>query len=305
MQKLPLVFNIQRFSIHDGDGIRTTVFFKGCPLRCVWCHNPESQDYGPEILYNPVKCVGCGACVLICLEKANRMENGRAILDRKLCTACGKCLESCLGNARELAGCYYTVEELLWELEKDRAFYEESGGGVTLSGGEVMAQPMNYVEELMRRLSEKGYSVNIDTCGDVPYERFRRILPYTDTFLYDIKVMSDQKHRKYVGTGNKRILQNLQKLSRDGARINLRLPLVDSLNTGREDILSLIGFLKSGVRVTKISLLPYHDFGRSKYARLERKYDSDGIFEIPARESLEKAADFFRENGFPNIETGG
>ncbi len=305
MENLPLIFNIQKYSIHDGDGIRTTVFFKGCPLRCVWCHNPESQNFGPEILYDPAKCIGCGACLLLCPEKANRMENGSAVLDRERCAACGKCLESCLGNARELAGRCYTVEELVRELEKDRAFYEESGGGVTLSGGEVMAQPMDYVEELMRRLFEKGYSVNIDTCGDVPYERFERILPYTDTFLYDIKAMSDQKHRKYVGTGNERILQNLQKLSNDGARINLRLPLVDGLNTGREDILSLIGFLKSGVHVTKINLLPYHDFGRSKYARLEREYDSGGIFEIPARESLEKTAALFRENGFPDIETGG
>lgn len=301
----PLILNIQKYSIHDGEGIRTTVFFKGCPLRCIWCHNPESQDFGPELLYDASKCVGCGACAAVCPNQANQIFERAAVLDRSKCSSCGKCVEVCLGQARELSGRAYSIEELIQELEKDRAFYEESGGGITLSGGEVLAQPMDYIQPLVMKLFEKGYSVFIDTCGDVPYERFEKILPYTDTFLYDIKTMSDQKHRDYTGTGNERILENLRKLSEDGARIVLRLPLMDGLNTESEDLFPLLNLLKSGVRVAKINLLPYHHTGKSKYDRLDRPYDRMKILEIPAREKLEQIADFFRINGFANIEIGG
>lgn len=302
----PVIFNIQKYSIHDGDGIRTTVFFKGCPLRCAWCHNPESQDFRPELFFDPAKCTGCGECVSACPRGANRIAGGRAVFDRELCARCGACAQVCLGQARELSGRRWPLSELVAELEKDRPFYEESGGGVTLSGGEAMAQPMEYVEALMRALFERGIGVFVDTCGDVPYERFERILPYADTFLYDVKAVSEEKHRRYVGSGNRRILENLRRLSADGARIYLRLPLVDGVNMEREDLEAVAGFLReNGVRVERISLLPYHDIGRAKYGRLGRQYDARGLFEIPAREKMERAAEFFRRNGWTDIEIGG
>lgn len=303
--KEPIIFNIQKYSIHDGDGIRTTVFFKGCPLHCAWCHNPESQDFGPELLYDPGKCTACGECIAACPQNANRRMDGTIGFDRERCIHCGKCVESCLSQARELAGKSWPLAELVRELEKDRAFYEVSGGGVTLSGGEVMAQPMDYVEALTKILFESGISVFIDTCGDVPYDRFERILSYTDTFLYDLKTMSEEKHRTYTGAGNRRILENLRRLSHAGAKIDLRLPLIAGVNTEREDLQAIVDFLKSGVSVAKISLLPYHSFGRSKYGRLARTYDPGGIFEIPAREKLEQIAALFRQNGFTKIEIGG
>ena len=303
--KEPFIFNIQKYSIHDGDGIRTTVFFKGCPLRCGWCHNPESQDFNPELLYAAGKCTGCSECVSVCPWGANRIENGKAVFDRERCSHCGRCVEVCLGQARELAGKCWPLESLIAELEKDRAFYEESHGGVTLSGGEVMAQPMDYVEALTRALFERGISVFIDTCGDVPYERFGRILPYVDTFLYDLKAMSAKKHRKFIGTDNLRILENLRRLSDAGARIYLRLPLIAGVNMEREDLQAIWEFLQGGVRVARISLLPYHSIGRNKYDRLGRDYDPGGIFGIPMREKMERAAELFRQNGFHEIEIGG
>ena len=190
----PLVTNIQKYSIHDGDGIRTSVFFKGCPLRCVWCHNPETQKYANQLLTSNEKCTGCGYCVPACPNHAIRIVDGKSQTDMSLCKVCGKCTEVCPQNIRETAGREYTVPELVKELRKDEMFYEESGGGVTLSGGEVMAMDMDYIEALVKKLYRFGITVTIDTCGYASYENYQRILPFTDTFLYDVKVMDRGKN---------------------------------------------------------------------------------------------------------------
>ena len=302
----PYVFNVQKYSIHDGDGIRTTIFFKGCPINCAWCHNPESQRFDKELLYFKDRCTGCGKCVQRCPNGANTMVDGKAELDRSKCNACGVCADWCIATARDIAGKEYTVKELVKEAEKDRQFYEESGGGITLSGGEVMSMDMDYIEQLCKILYNKGYSVNIDTCGYAPYEDYKRILPYIDTFLYDIKVMDKADHEKFIGVDNELILENLKKLSADGAKINIRIPTVKGVNATEEFMQAVVDFLKgNNISVKQVNLLPYHNTGKHKYSKLDREYDTDGIMEKPSAESMELFKNIFVKNGFNNTKIGG
>ena len=302
----PYVFNVQKYSIHDGDGIRTTIFFKGCPINCAWCHNPESQRFDKELLYFKDRCTGCGKCVQRCPNGANTMVDGKAELDRSKCNACGVCADWCIATARDIAGKEYTVKELVKEAEKDRQFYEESGGGITLSGGEVMSMDMDYIEQLCKILYNKGYSVNIDTCGYAPYEDYKRILPYIDTFLYDIKVMDKADHEKFIGVDNELILENLKKLSADGAKINIRIPTVKGVNATEEFMQAVVDFLKgNNISVKQVNLLPYHNTGKHKYSKLDREYDTDGIMEKPSAESMELFKNIFVKNGYNNTKIGG
>ena len=262
---MSLITDIQKYSIHDGDGIRTTVFFKGCRLRCVWCHNPETQSYKKELLFDQEKCVGCGACVAACPNGAVSMQDAKAVTDRSKCTACGECIDYCLQNIREVAGREYSVSELVKELRKDEMFYEESGGGVTLSGGEVMTADMDYVEELVKQLHRIGISVTIDTCGQAPYKNFERILPYVDTFLYDIKTMDNEVHKAYMGTGSELILENLEKLNKAGARIYIRIPTIKEVNGTDESMNAIIAYLQEkNIHAAQVNLLPYHTTGSGK-----------------------------------------
>jgi len=302
----PLIFNIQKFSIHDGEGIRTTVFFKGCPINCRWCHNPESQRFQNELLCHLDRCTGCSACVNACPQKAVSLDGEhKARTDYDKCTACGLCTDYCMQNARELVGKEYEIKDLVKQLEKDIMFYEQSHGGVTLSGGEVMAQDIDYVEELARRLHEKGILVDIDTCGHVPYEHLKRVLPYTDAYLYDLKLMDPEQHKEYIGVDNHLILENLKKLSADGAKINIRLPLIDGVNATDEHIDEVIRFLKDNdIRVWQVNLLKYHNTGSSKYPKLGRTYDG-GNMAVPNEAWLKGVIETFKQNGFPNIKIGG
>ena len=257
---MDLITNIQKYSIHDGDGIRTTVFFKGCPLKCVWCHNPETQRFEQEIQYDREKCTGCGACAQVCPNHAITMEEGRPKLDKKLCTLCGKCENFCTQGIREIVGQKYPVKALVKELMKDLMFYEQSGGGVTLSGGEVMAMSTDYILEIAKALKKEEVSLTIDTCGYVPYEKFEAILPYVNTFLYDVKVMDPELHKQYIGVDNKLILDNLVKLSDAGARIYIRIPTVKEVNGNEENMNETIRFLKEhDIHPAQVNLLPYHN----------------------------------------------
>ncbi len=302
----PLVFNIQKFSVHDGDGIRTTIFFKGCPLRCRWCHNPESQHYEKELILHRHKCTACGMCLKKCPAGANEIVDGKLVFRREKCTACGKCIDWCMAGARELAGKEYTVDELVKAAKKDLPFYEQSGGGVTLSGGEVMAaQDIGFVEELCRKLRREGISVFIDTSGFAPYEHFARVLPYVDAFLYDVKNIDPELHRENTGVDNTLILANLIRLSNDGAKIYLRLPVVDGKNGREESVEKLADFLRANhVRPYQINLLPYHDIGKGKYAALDRPYDEESM-QVPPKERMEALKTMLENHGFHNIKIGG
>ena len=299
--KQPFIFNVQKFCVHDGPGIRTTVFFKGCPLRCAWCHNPESQDFAPELLVNAEKCTSCRQCLPTCPAGAIRATGEGIVTDRASCRACGSCVDECLKGAREIAGHQATITELLAEIEKDRVFYEQSGGGVTLSGGEVLCQP-EAARELAQACQIRGIHVAIDTCGHAPYENLARLLDCADLFLYDLKHLDPRQHRKFTGQDNSLILDNLLRLSATGQSIHLRIPLIENFNADDAHIESVARFVRQ-LNLTRIDLLPYHNTGSSKYERLGRRYDPAG-FAAPAPERLARIAAVLRQV-HPNVTIGG
>lgn len=305
MGTAPLIFNIQRFSTHDGPGIRTTVFFKGCPLRCAWCHNPESQSFTSELMVDADRCSGCGLCVDVCPEGAIALApDGRVRLDRGRCTACGSCVDYCAQAAREVAGeAAPPVDELVSLLLKDRSFFEQSGGGVTLSGGECLAQDAAYLEDLCARLHASGVHVAVDTCGDVSWERIERVAPYVGLWLYDLKALDDGLHRSLTGVSNSRILDNLVRLVRMGADVRVRMPLVHPVNDSEESIRSTVHFLLDKVGRLPVSLLPYHAAGNGKYRRLGRTPRED--FSAPDDQALERIRRRFVDAGFSDVEIGG
>ena len=299
------ITNIQKFSIHDGDGIRTTVFFKGCPLKCEWCHNPETQKFEKEMQVDREKCTGCGACAAVCPNGVIHMEEGRPILDAEVCVFCGKCTRFCPTGAREVIGQEYTVKELVKELMKDQMFYEESGGGVTLSGGEVMSMDMDYLLAVAKELKRQDVTLTIDTCGFVPYEKFQELLPYVNTFLYDVKVMDPELHKKYMGTDNALILENLVRLAKDGARIYIRIPTVKEVNGNEENMKETIAFLQEhDIHPAQINLLPYHDTGSGKYRKLDMEYKGTDLH-APDKEEMEALAALFINAGYKNTKIGG
>ncbi|MDO4789265.1 MAG: glycyl-radical enzyme activating protein [Johnsonella sp.] len=297
-----LILDIQKYSIHNGEGIRTTIFFKGCPLECKWCHNPESKSYRAEIMYNKEKCASCMRCVLNCPQKGIVEKNGFFPVPRDLCDACGCCVEGCFYGAREKAGKQYSVDEIMKEIDKDKMFYEQSNGGVTLSGGEVMAQDAEFVLQILKRCSRMGYSVNIDTCGYASFERFEKILPYVDTFLYDLKHMDGEKHKELTGKDNRLILENLKKLSEKGAKIHIRVPVIEGVNSDDESIARMADFVKN-LNITMLSLLPYHEVGKSKYERIDMKYEGEN-FCAPSAERMEELKHIFERKNI-KVKIGG
>jgi len=241
----------------------------------------------------------------VCPNQAISNAGDRIITDFTKCKSCGTCLDYCILNLREIMGTKYTMEELTVQLQKDEMFYEESGGGVTLSGGEVMTQNMDDIEVLVKALDRYGISVNIDTCGYAPYDNFKRILPYIDTFLYDIKIMDSQKHKKYAGAGNTLILENLKKLSTDGARIFIRIPVIKEINGTDMEMHSVIDFLtRHSIHTAQVNLLPYHNTGSGKYGRMGREYEGMELH-APVQEEMEHFVTLFKQAGFHNTRIGG
>ena len=261
-----MISDIKRFAVHDGDGIRTTVFFKGCPLKCVWCHNPESIDFKPQLAYYENKCISCGECVSVCPSGAHKITREGHIFERDLCVVCGKCEKICLGQALKFYGKEMTVDELLPILLEDKDFYETSGGGVTLSGGECLCQA-DFCAELLKELKEAGINTAVDTCGYVPKESIDKVLPYTDTFLYDIKAIDEDVHIRCTGRSNKLILDNLRYIDSLGKKTEIRIPYVPSYNDNQ--INQIAEFLKELKNVTKVRVLPYHNYAGSKYEALD------------------------------------
>lgn len=302
---MDLITNIQKYSIHDGDGIRTTVFFKGCPLKCIWCHNPETQRFEKELQYDKEKCLGCGACARVCPQKAISMVEGKPVLDKSLCSLCGKCEVYCPEGIRETIGREYPVKALVKEIMKDRMFYEQSGGGVTLSGGEVMTMSSDYIVAIAKELQKEEISLTIDTCGYVPFKKFEAILPYVDTFLYDVKVMDPELHKQYIGVDNHLILENLVKLSEAGARIYIRIPTVKEVNGNEKNMVDTIQFLKEhNITPAQVNLLTYHNTGSSKYPKLDMEYQGNDLH-APSKEEMEGFVKLFKDAGYLNTKIGG
>lgn len=302
---MSLITGIQKYSIHDGEGIRTTVFFKGCHLNCAWCHNPETKSFKPQLMVDKEKCVSCGNCVVVCQNAANKVINGEIVCDRKRCDACGKCIDSCSLNLREIAGNECSREELLKEIYKDEMFYEESGGGVTLSGGEVMASDTTNLVLLMKKLKRRGINITIDTCGQAKRESFEKVLPYVDTFLYDVKVIDEDKHKKYIGASNKAILSNLEYLNENDADIMIRIPIIKEVNGNEKDVKDIIHYLsKEKIKPGRIHLLPYHNTGSGKYEKLGEEYKGKA-FNAPSAKEMDTFLNMFQEAGFTNTQIGG
>jgi len=283
------IFEIKRFAVHDGDGIRTTVFFKGCPLRCIWCHNPEGLSAKPQLAYYAHKCVGCGECARVCPSQAHIMTNQAHVYDRHLCIGCGKCAEACLGDALTFYGKEMTVDELLPLLLEDKAFYENSGGGVTLSGGECLMQA-DFCAELLKRLKENGIHTAVDTCGSIPENALDTVMPYTDVFLYDIKAYDGEIHTKCTGRSNQQILKNLKYLDECGKNIEIRIPYVPGYNA--DQVEKIAYFLSDLKHVTKIRVLAYHNYAGSKYAALN--IENTLPIQLPTDAEIQKAKDLIK-----------
>lgn len=265
-----LIFNIQQFSVHDGPGIRTTVFFKGCPLRCLWCSNPESQNSFPELMVRDILCQGCGACVSACPQGAVTFSptEGRKI-DRRKCNNCLVCVSACIYGSLKVCGQYLTVEEVIQEVLKDRLFYKNSGGGVTLSGGEVLMQSA-FAREVLKSCKAEGLHTALDTSGFGPWEALEALLPWVDLLLFDVKHLDSQTHRRTTGMGNELILENLKKAA-SRTDIWLRVPLIAGFNDD-DGHMSAVAALARQVKARKVSLLPYHEGGKSKAEQLGRTY---------------------------------
>jgi pyruvate formate lyase activating enzyme len=265
-----LVFNIAHFSVHDGPGIRTTVFLKGCPLHCWWCHNPESQSSRPEVIYFRERCRHCGECIDDCPNRALTMEGGEVRTDEGLCRRCGSCADTCLADARELAGLWMTVDDVLANVERDRMFYEESGGGVTLSGGEPLQQP-EFTEALLRACKLRGIHTAVDTCGFATAASLQRIAPHVDLFLFDLKVIDPIRHREVTGASNDVILNNLEWLAKSTSEVVIRVPVIPGFTDDEANLCAICDVARSSA-IRRIDLLPYHRIAMDKYQRLKIDY---------------------------------
>ncbi len=266
-----IVFDIKKFSIHDGPGIRTTVFLKGCPLACWWCHNPESQSIGVEIMLQERRCIRCGACVGECPNGAIMETEAGVQTDLAVCTSCGECVPSCQSEARQLVGCEMTVREVLTDIRQDTLFYDQSDGGVTFSGGEPLSQH-RFLTALLKSCREEELHIVLDTCGFASWEIFDAIRPYVDVFLYDLKLIDDEKHKKYTGVSNQLILSNLQALVMHDQQVIVRIPLIPGITDTEHNLRAIAEYLATLPNAVEINLLPYHDSARGKYARLGQLY---------------------------------
>ncbi len=261
-----IIFNIQKFCIYDGDGIRTCVFLKGCPLRCIWCHNPESLDKAPDLSFNNLKCSSCGRCLTVC--NARTIESGLLHINRAKCIKCGKCIDLCLNDANEIIGREMTASEVMDDVLKDKMFYDTSGGGITITGGEPSYQP-DFTLELIRLSKDAGISSAIETCGIGSRDFYKEAADSGTTFLYDIKCIDSECHRKLTGADNAHIMSNLHYLMDRGADIIIRLPLVPDCNDSYEDIAMLSAFLKENTgRYRYAEIMPYHSLGTGKSEKI-------------------------------------
>ncbi len=298
-----IVFDIKKYALHDGPGIRTTIFFKGCPLRCLWCHNPEGQKIGPELMLRLNRCLdGCQLCLEKCPQGAISKPGVSPLIEAQRCDCCGLCAEICPSEALEIVGKKMTAAEVMAEVMKDSPFYEESGGGVTFSGGEPLLQA-EFLEELLELSKKNRLSTTVDTSGYAPFKVFKRIWTLVDLFLYDLKLMDPERHRLATGLRNELILENLISLARLTDKVVIRIPVVPSINDDEANLVQMASFISSLPPIKGIELLPYHSFGKEKYTRLGRSYQLAEL-KKPSLESMEKIAHFFNKTKLP-ISIGG
>ena len=292
--RLGTIFDIQRYSIHDGPGIRTTVFLKGCPLKCLWCSNPESQSNRPEIMFDTSRCTQCGRCLDACTYHAIERCDDRIHLIRHLCQGCGECVSACPNEARQLVGRQRDVESVSKEVEKDRLFYKNSGGGITLSGGEPMRQP-DFVRLLLKTCKENGIHTVLDSCGYTPLKNWDLVLEYVDMILFDLKQMDTAKHEAYTGVSNEPILSSAKKLSSLNIPMVIRIPFIPGYTDSLKNLEDIACFAKE-IGIRKIELLPFHSLCINKYHKLGKEWKLNGI-SPPPKTSLEKARDKFLAHG--------
>ncbi len=295
------IFDIRRFSVHDGPGLRTTVFFKGCPLRCYWCHNPESQHRRREPLYWPERCLQCQSCVAACLQGAIQWDGKGPVTDTSKCNLSGACVKACYSEARQIAGRKMTVAEVMSEVERDISFYDSSEGGVTFSGGEPLLQA-DFLAALLQACRSAEIHTALDTCGFATWEILDRVRPFVDLFLYDLKLMDPLRHRKYTLVFNSRILENLQRLARLGHNITVRVPIIPGINDDLANLRST-GAFAAGLGLDRLDLLPYHAAAMSKYERLHRAYRLPGL-QTPSDERMSELAHVFEGFGL-QVHIGG
>lgn len=293
MNEYGLLMDVKRFAVHDGPGIRTTLFLKGCSLKCIWCHNPEGIPAKPQLAYYEHKCISCGECVKLCPVRAHSIGPDGHGFDRSKCVGCGACEAVCLGEALKHYGRKVSVEEAVKLAMEDADFYGTEGG-VTISGGEPLLQ-IEFAKAFLSEMKKKGIHTAVDTCGNVPQEAYETVLPYTDMFLYDLKHITPEGHQKLTGKTNEMILSNIRFLSDQGARIEVRIPLVPGCNDDLDTLNGMAGFLAS-LHVEKVKILPYHSLARSKYRALGMT-DTMPDAESPSDERLHQVVDLFRTKG--------
>ena len=307
------IYDIQKFSVHDGPGIRTDVFTKGCPLRCLWCHSPESQTFGPDVAWMDIRCIGmkyCALCMKACEDGAITEGEPKAtlkgddiitqpIIDRAKCTNCQKCTTACPSAALYNTLRRVSVEDCMKSIRQDAKYYEKSGGGVTISGGEPMSQ-FEFTLALAKQCRAEGFHVALDTTGFAPTERYLEILQYVNLFLYDLKCMDSKRSEKLVGVPNELILKNAEEIVKAGGRLQVRYPIIPKLNDSQENIEATADFcvkIKDGIDV--VQLLPYHRLGAMKYVRLGKKYPMSDKIQAPPAEFMQQTLELFLSKGLP------
>lgn len=295
MDKDVYISNIQRFSLDDGEGIRTTIFFKGCNLKCKWCHNPECIRFGQTLQFKQSSCVSCGKCEEVCPHGVHSFKGSRHIIDRSKCISCGKCVDYCSTESLEIIGEIKSADEIMTVILKDVDYYKSSNGGVTFSGGEPMLSlPM--LKDLLIRCKAHDLRTAVDTAGNVDFSLYQEIIPYTDVFLVDLKLWDEKKHQYYTGGSNRRIKENIQKLSDANKRIIIRIPVIGSVNDDLDELSMMADFLKSIPMVELVQLLPYHQYGVGKYDLIGIESEQDAFY-IPDSAFMKAALELFQKKG--------
>ena len=290
-----VVFDIQRFSVHDGPGIRTTVFLKGCSLRCFWCQNPEGVSPKPQVMFYSDKCVYCGNCLQACPNGAHVVQGSSHVFARERCRACGKCVDTCYSGALVLVGREMTVSEVVKEVLRDKVFYEESGGGVTLSGGDPAVQHQ-FSKALLTRCKAEGLNTAVETAANFQLRILASLLPVTDLVMMDIKHIGSEKHRKATGSSNSNILKNAERLSKTGKPLIIRVPVIPGVNDTANEITAIAKFAKGFQNLQYLELLPFHRLGEGKYEALGIKYVASGLT-APTKEKIRELADAAKKFG--------